>query len=611
MKILHVLSQFEVTGAEAYAVSLIEEQMRSGHSAFVVSDTLTLATTAKYIPLPIGERSYRQRLRNIAALRHLIYEHSIDLVHAHSRAASWVAFFATRLTRTALVSTVHGRQHVHTSSRSFSIYGKDIIAVCVALTEHLINDLGLDPQSIVMIPNCIPLHRWEEAAASRSTSDGPQHTEGSLVVFPGRLTGPKGDVVRFLLSKVLPLALPRKKIRFRVIGGMITPEDMPRAASALNAEFQEPIVELRGFKHDLPQQVLKADLVIGSGRVVPESMVLRRPVIAFGESSYIGPITPGSYDEAARTNFGDTGIPTVADPESVAADILRVLENTASKVELETLAQLARDQFDSCHVANKVQRMYERAYARAHSPQSIPVLMYHQVIETPGERSPHGIWVTADQFSGQLHSLHRRGFETITFNDYLRFSRGESKLPKRPIILTFDDGYEDNFTVAFPLLQKFGFRGVIFAVTDWNRRTNFWDQDVPSAPLLTPTQLKELADSGIEIGSHSVTHPRLSAAPIDKVRCELRDSKDALEQLLGTPILSFAYPYGAVDEVIKNLVEGSGYKFAVAADSGPIPFFQDFLEIRRTQVFPWTARGGFWKKTLPLYSRYRNLKASA
>jgi peptidoglycan/xylan/chitin deacetylase (PgdA/CDA1 family) len=92
------------------------------------------------------------------------------------------------------------------------------------------------------------------------------------------------------------------------------------------------------------------------------------------------------------------------------------------------------------------------------------------------------------------------------------------------------------------------------------------------------------------------------------VRSELSKSKDTLQQILGSEVISFAYPYGAVQPAMKILIEEAGYKFAVAADSGPLSFSQDFLEIRRTQVFPWTTRSGFWKKTLPLYNRYKSLK---
>jgi peptidoglycan/xylan/chitin deacetylase (PgdA/CDA1 family) len=235
--------------------------------------------------------------------------------------------------------------------------------------------------------------------------------------------------------------------------------------------------------------------------------------------------------------------------------------------------------------------------------------MYHRVLEREPEHSAHGIWVTARQFESQLRSLRRRGFVTITFRDYDRFLRGGGQFPRKPIILTFDDGYEDNYTIAFPLLQKSGSRAVIFAVTDSNRRTNFWDHQEPCAALLSPVQLKELQRVGNEIGSHTVTHPNLPSIPPGDALNELISSKMALEEMLGTDILSVAYPYGAVNPGVKDLAEKAGYKFAVAADSGPTKIHLDFFEIRRTQVFPWTNQVGFWKKSLPIYTRYKDIKS--
>jgi peptidoglycan/xylan/chitin deacetylase (PgdA/CDA1 family) len=609
MNILHVLSQFEVTGAEAYAVTLIEEQLRAGHLATVVSDTLTLPTRATYIQAPIGQRSYLQRLRNVLMLVHLIRKRSIDVVHAHSRAASWVSWFATRLTRTAFISTVHGRQHIHASSKSFNIYGPAIIVVSSALKDHLIQDLGILPHHIVVIPNCIAIEQWEKARISHAPAGSAPPVERNLILFAGRLTGPKGDIVRLLLQKVLPLILHKEMVRFRAIGGMITPNDIPPMASSLDEAFGQPVAELRGFHGDVAAEILHATVVIGSGRVVPESMTLRKPVLAFGESNYVGPVTPGTFEDAAATNFGDTGVRSPVDVESVAADLLRLMAHPPTDSELAQLAELARLRFDAHAVANRVLEVYRKGVAHARSHSSIPVLMFHRVLPEAAEQPAHGIWVRESEFARQLESLHRRGFKAITFREYDQFLQGEKPLPGRPIILTFDDGYADNYTVALPLLQKHGFAAVIFAVTDIHRRTNFWDAEEKPAPLLTPAQLQELHRSGNEIGSHTVTHPRLTTVDAAVARNEVASSKKQLEDMLGTEVLSFAYPYGALSSSVKEMVAEAGYRYAAAADTGPTAFHDDFLEIRRTQIFPWTGAAGFWKKTLPIYQRYKRMKA--
>jgi peptidoglycan/xylan/chitin deacetylase (PgdA/CDA1 family) len=97
--------------------------------------------------------------------------------------------------------------------------------------------------------------------------------------------------------------------------------------------------------------------------------------------------------------------------------------------------------------------------------------------------------------------------------------------------------------------------------------------------------------------------------PVSAARSEIKKSKMQLERMIGQEVLSFAYPYGALDMNGKKLVEQSGYKYAVAADSGPLNLANDFFEIRRIQVFPWTTLLGFWKKTQSWYVAYKERKA--
>ena len=153
MNILHVLSQFEVTGAEVYAVTLASAQKRSGHSVILVSDSLHIPFDGIFISQPIGKRSYLQRLRNITFLLRLIREKNIHIVHGHSRAASWVCNLAALFTSIPFVSTIHGRQHLHISSKSWSVYGTNIITVSESLRDHLVCELGLNTQYITTIPN--------------------------------------------------------------------------------------------------------------------------------------------------------------------------------------------------------------------------------------------------------------------------------------------------------------------------------------------------------------------------------------------------------------------------------------------------------------------------
>ncbi len=236
---------------------------------------------------------------------------------------------------------------------------------------------------------------------------------------------------------------------------------------------------------------------------------------------------------------------------------------------------------------------------------TIPILMYHRIVQAPLKESRHGVWVTSEKFEKQLGSLRTRGYSTITFQDYGVFLSQNRPLPAKPIILTFDDGYEDNYTLAFPLLQRFGFTAVIFAVTAEDRRTNFWDPGEPQAPLLNPSQMMEMCRHGIEFGSHTVTHANLANISVTQVKDECGLSKEMLQQVLGNEVISFAYPYGKLTAQVKSIVAETGYQFAAATDSGPLSLTDDWLQMRRIQVFPWTNSFGFWKKTQPWYLKYK------
>jgi len=153
VKILHLLSQTHLTGAEVYAAVLCRLQTAAGHSCLIVSDTLNVPANARYIPMPIDNRRWLQRVRNIIALVRLCRSEKIDVIHAHSRAASWVANVVRRFVDVDFVSTVHGRQHVHFTSQRGNVYGEHIIVVCDHLAEHLRKELNIVDAKISVVRN--------------------------------------------------------------------------------------------------------------------------------------------------------------------------------------------------------------------------------------------------------------------------------------------------------------------------------------------------------------------------------------------------------------------------------------------------------------------------
>ncbi len=188
-------------------------------------------------------------------------------------------------------------------------------------------------------------------------------------------------------------------------------------------------------------------------------------------------------------------------------------------------------------------------------PLILPILMYHHIRVYKDLKDPVGVnlSVTPRFFARQLDELKRLGFHTITFKD-LR----AGQLPPKPIILTFDDGYEDNFLYALPELKKRGMRGVVFMISS----------RVGASGYLSLKELKEMSSGVFEVGSHTVSHFGLAGLPAQKLRKEVVGSKKILEKQLGSPIVSFSYPYGSYSAQAVREVSAAGYDYAVVTRSG-------------------------------------------
>src|SRR3989454_6488604 len=126
---------------------------------------------------------------------------------------------------------------------------------------------------------------------------------------------------------------------------------------------------------------------------------------------------------------------------------------------------------------------------------------------------------------------------SVNFTDYLAYRRGERVLPPRAIIITFDDGYRSNRTIALPLLRQYGFGATIFLVAAYVGKTNAWNRDELQDPLLGAAEIQAMQAGGeVDFGSHTATHARLTTlGPVDALR-ELRTSREQLGALLGRPV---------------------------------------------------------------------------
>lgn len=195
----------------------------------------------------------------------------------------------------------------------------------------------------------------------------------------------------------------------------------------------------------------------------------------------------------------------------------------------------------------------------------IPILMYHKVAPVDRRSKVAGHYVSPSQFRRQVKALRLLGYQTVKLGSLF-----EEELPKKPVVLSFDDGYENFLTNAIPIMRESNMNGTVFMVANQIGGTNQWDVQIGDVEerLMTLDQLKEAVALGAEVGSHTLDHAHLDQVEMAEARRQIVDSRTRLTEALGVPIDTFCYPYGGKTSQVLGLVEEAGYRVACSTDKG-------------------------------------------
>lgn len=610
MRILQLLSQMQPTGAESYAITLANWLTDQGHEVFIISDRIHFKTRQPYIPLAVHEKNISTRIRSTVFLKKFLKEHKIQVIHCHSRAAARLAYWATRGTKVAVVSTIHGRQPISLSKKILDIYGEKSICICENLTTKLSTKLRMNQRKMRLIRN--PVDSQQLPFVEELTSQ-------QKIAWIGRFTGPKGERAQEFIEKSVPALLEKfPELEIEIIGG--NPQLLGSKTLALVSALQEKYSK-RLYVHshldNLEEELSQFQLVLGAGRIAISSLMRGVPTYAIGEYSSEGLVSVESLDRAMVSNFGDIGADGKAmspiDFNKITEDLLHFLgtPSSLSLLERKGLRDVTLRNYEQDNVCKKIFNTYKSAYFLKNHTKHIPVLMYHKVPDQ-SLQSQHRIFVTKDSFETHLLFFKDQGFTTLTFKELEEYRSGAkdfSSFPRKPLVLTFDDGYVDNLTNAAPLLKKFNMQAVIFLLADHELTSNSWDRETqePLQELMSLQQKKELLNFNYEIGSHGFRHRKITEMTDAEVHQELLGSKKQLEKDFG-PISTYAFTYGVTTPRAAELAEEAGYHFAVNTDSGGLHHEENPYAIFRINIFPEDGPRQLRKKTSSWYRKYFYLK---
>lgn len=220
----------------------------------------------------------------------------------------------------------------------------------------------------------------------------------------------------------------------------------------------------------------------------------------------------------------------------------------------------------------------------------VPILMYHEISESSETNSRLSVSPTA--FAEQLSYLYNAGFKTIAAGALSAMLVGDYRdLPSRTVVLTFDDGYEDFYTRAMPLLDQYGFTATVFVTTGWVQDAGTQLARKRPGRMLSWSQVIEATLAGIEVGAHSHQHPQLDQLPAKLLQKELSCSKELLEDKLGISVPGLAYPYGYSNARVRRAAREAGHRYGCTVRNmlvGPTsdPFALPRLTIRRSTTMP-------------------------
>lgn len=211
----------------------------------------------------------------------------------------------------------------------------------------------------------------------------------------------------------------------------------------------------------------------------------------------------------------------------------------------------------------------------------VPVIYYHSV----DKNADNEVTITPDMLEEQLNYINDNNYITITMEELYEHLQKNKPIPEKSILITFDDGYMNNYTEAFPILKNLNMKATIFCIGN----------SLDGSYYLSEEAIKEMSDYGIDIQSHTVNHLHLDTLSYDEQLLELKNSKEILEKITGKEIISIAYPFGDYNEDTIKAAKNSGYKLAFTTNLGLSDRDDNIYELDRIYISSYYDMDAFKK----------------
>jgi glycosyltransferase involved in cell wall biosynthesis/peptidoglycan/xylan/chitin deacetylase (PgdA/CDA1 family) len=606
-------------------LDLTKGLMEKGHELFVacpshglLTDTLE-AEGAKVLVIPMG-KTYD--LLAIARLYRALRKHKIDVVHSHGLLVNILSRVASYLARkTVSISTAHIPLNLKSGKQTQNIFEKlmvpyylildnvtsllnqKVLAVSHAVKRDLLEQ-GVNPKRVVVVQNGIDANRL------RPNDPKPELKPNGGGPIVGTITrlSPQKDIPTFLeMARIVVEEVPETK--FIIVGDGEKRNELQSLAERSGLGDH---VRFLGYRKDA-LDILKgfdifalSSLWEGLPIVILEAMAMGKPVVATAVDGVVEVV-----------QHGKTGLLTEPRrPDLLAGSVIELIKNPGRSEEMgERGRERVETYFSIDRVINTVEQIYLSQVLKG-KPRVSDGLKIHlkkiystflYLCRRPVSENGGGVRVffyhSVDSgkplanFQKQIDYLRENGYQIISVEDVISYINGQKELSSGSVCLTFDDGYYDNFGSLFPLLRKYEVPAAIFLVANYMVPNSSKEIDLKVGErFLSWGEIKEMAGSGMNIGSHGYHHRDLTTLHPERAFLEILRSKRLIEENISGKVRYFSYPYGRYNDTTRDLVKRAGFDAAFTTTPGSIKPGDDPYTLKRTLIAPSDSLFDFRKK---------------